>query len=235
MKVAIMQPYFAPYIGYFQLMNCVDKFVVYDNIQFTKKGWIHRNRFLLNGKDELFTIPLAKDSDFLDIRERKLSTEFLEANKKVLRKIETSYKKAPFFNDVYSELNKCFLYEEHDNLFDFVFNSLLIFKDYLKIDTELIISSDVDDENYNLKGKERVKHLCEKIGGNHYINPIGGTTLYEEEDFKNDGFDLNFLQSNRIEYKQFENEFVPWLSIIDVLMFNSPEDINVMLDQYELV
>lgn len=230
-----MQPYFAPYIGYFQLMNCVDKFVVYDNVQFTKKGWIHRNRFLLNGKDEMFSIPISKDSDFLDIRERKLSTDFLEVNKKALRKIESSYRKAPFYHDVLNEVNKCFLFDENANLFDFVFNSLIIFKDYLKIETQLIVSSEIDNDNYILRGKDKVIHICNKLEADSYINPIGGIGMYDKENFKNNGIDLNFLQSNNIEYDQFGDRFVPWLSIIDLMMFNSPEKINSMLSQYKLL
>ncbi len=234
-KIAIMQPYFAPYIGYFQLMNCVDKFVVYDNIQFTKKGWINRNRLLLNGKDEIFTIPLLKDSDYADIKDRKLALDFLEVNKKTLRKIESSYKKAPFYHNVCEELNKCFLYDEEKNLFNFILNSLNIFKNYLKINTEIIISSTVDNENYNLKGKERVIHLCKELDANHYINPIGGTLLYDKTYFEENGILLNFIQSEYVDYKQFNNEFVPWLSIIDLMMFNSPEEINNMLKKYKLI
>ncbi len=73
MKLAIMQPYFFPYIGYFQLINTVDEFVVYDNIEFTKKGWINRNRILVNGKDEYITLPIKKDSDFLHVKDRFLA------------------------------------------------------------------------------------------------------------------------------------------------------------------
>lgn len=234
-KVAVMQPYFFPYIGYFQLMKYVDYFVVYDNIQFTKKGWIHRNRFLQNGKDELFSLTLLKDSDFLDIRERRLSMEYLDANRKLLRKIEAAYKKAPFFEDLYSGMEKCFLNTEHENLFDFVYYSIIFIKNYLKIETPILISSEIDDENSNYKGKMRVQHICKKLEADHYVNPIGGIEIYDKQDFENAGFKLNFLKSQKIEYRQFDYEFVPWLSILDVLMFNSIERVNEMLDQFELV
>lgn len=229
-----MQPYFLPYIGYFQLMKCTDIFVIYDNIQFTKKGWIHRNRFLQNGKDELFTISISKDSDFLDIKDRKLTLDFLEINTKTLRKIESSYKKAPYFNEVYPLIQKCFLYENHNNLFDFVYNSIKIIKDYLNIDTTLLISSKLDDENHLFKGKDRVQFICKKLNSNQYINPIGGLNLYDKQDFKNQSLQLNFILSKNIEYPQYNNRFVPWLSIIDVLMFNSVEQVNNMLDQFEM-
>jgi hypothetical protein len=235
MKLAIMQPYFAPYIGYFQLMKSVDNFVIYDNIQYTKKGWINRNRFLQNGTDELFAIPISKDSDFLDIRDRRLSSNFLEANKKTLRKFESSYRKAPYYNETLNELTKCFLYDKESNLFEYILNSLNVIKEYLKIDTRLIISSTIDDRNYCLKSKDRVLHICNSLGAEYYINPIGGVHLYDKKDFINNGVILNFIQPRKIEYKQFNNEFVPWLSIIDVLMFNSPDEVNRMLDQYELI
>jgi hypothetical protein len=235
MKLAIMQPYFAPYIGYFQLMKSVDNFVIYDNIQFTKKGWINRNRILQNGVDELFTIPISKDSDFLDIRDRRLTPNFLETNKKTLRKIESSYKKAPYYEETLNELRKCFLFDKDSNLFEYILNSINVFKEYLKIDTRLVISSTIDDGNYYLKGKERVIHICKNLGAEYYINPIGGVDLYDKKDFYNNGIDLNFIQAKKIEYKQFNNEFVPWLSIIDVMMFNSPDEVNRMLDQYYLV
>jgi hypothetical protein len=235
MKVAVMQPYFLPYIGYFQLMKHVDQYVIYDNIQFTKKGWIHRNRFLQNGKDELFTLPILKDSDFLDIRDRKLADEFLDLNKRQLRKIEAAYRKAPFFNEVYPKIEKCFLFMEHQNLFDFVFYSISIIRDYLKIDTPILISSIIGIDNHNLKGKDKVQYICKKLEANQYINPIGGIELYDKSDFAIQGLKLNFLKSKKIEYKQFDNEFVPWLSILDVLMFNSVDEVNEMLNQYELI
>src|SRR5690554_1369276 len=94
-RIAIMQPYFLPYLGYWQLMNCVEKFVVYDDVQFTKKGWIHRNRYLNNGKDQVFTLPLKKDSDYLDVVDRSVSDSWEVEKGKLKRKIEGAYKKAP--------------------------------------------------------------------------------------------------------------------------------------------
>ena len=95
MKLAIMQPYFLPYIGYFQLIAAVDQFIVYDNIKYTKKGWINRNRLLQNGTDTVFSIPLSKDSDALDIRERQIAADF--RRDKLLKQIAEAYRKAPYF------------------------------------------------------------------------------------------------------------------------------------------
>ena len=120
MKLAIMQPYIFPYIGYFQLINAVDKFVVYDNIQFTKKGWINRNRVLMNGKDEYFTISLKKDSDFLNVDQRMVSDIFKTDRIKLLRRISEAYRKAPEYNKVYP-LVESIINEEEENLFAFIY------------------------------------------------------------------------------------------------------------------
>jgi hypothetical protein len=234
MKLAIMQPYFAPYIGYFQLMKSVETFVIYDNVQYTKKGWINRNRYLLNGTDEVFTIPIKKDSDFLNIRDRKLSSDFKEINLKILRKIESAYRKAPYYNEAITTIRKCFNYDQHSNLFEFILNSIYVFKDYLNIDVKILVSSELDNENSTLRGQQKVIHICKILNASNYINPMGGKELYNKEEFKENGITLNFLKSKEINYGQFKNEFVPWLSIIDIMMFNSPDQINDLLDHFVL-
>lgn len=128
-----------------------------------------------------------------------------------------------------------FFNKNHQNLFDFIFNSIIIVKNYLEIETPLVISSEIDNLNYFLKNKERVQYICKKLGAKYYINPIGGIELYDKDDFAIQGIQLNFLKSNKIEYNQFDNEFVPWLSILDVMMFNSVGEVNVMLNQYEII
>lgn len=223
MKLAIMQPYIFPYIGYFQLINAVDKFVVYDNIQFTKKGWINRNRILFNGKDEYFTLPLKKDSDYLNVVDRKLSHSFAADRVKILRKIETAYKKAPEFNQVFPLIEKI-LRTDSVNLFDFIFQSIESVNNFLGITTELIVSSSVNI-NHSLKSEQKVLAICKAIGAQTYINPAGGSELYSKELFKENNIELQFLKSELTTYNQFKNLFVPGLSIIDVMMFNSKEKV----------
>lgn len=227
MKLAIMQPYIFPYIGYFQLINAVDTFVVYDNIQFTKKGWINRNRILVNGKDEFFTISLKKDSDFLNVDQRKLSDTFKTERIKLLRRITESYRKAPEFNSVYSLLESV-INNDEENLFSFIYQSLQTVCTYLDIKTEFIISSAVPID-HQLKSQDKVIAICKALNAAKYINPIGGIELYSKEKFEQNNIELNFIQSNTIKYRQFKNEFVPWLSIIDVMMFNSKEKVQEYL------
>jgi len=229
MKIAIMQPYFFPYIGYFQLLNAVDEFIIYDNIQFTKKGWINRNRILVNGKDEYITLPLKKDSDYLDIGERCLSNEWNIEKKKMLNRITESYRKAPYFETIYQIIEKIVTFEDLQ-LFNFIVNSLNQIKNYLEITTPLLVSSSLPI-HHQLKSTQKVIALCKNRNAKIYINPIGGTELYNKSDFENEGLELKFLKANNIVYPQFKNEFVPYLSIIDVMMFISKDEIKSHLNK----
>jgi hypothetical protein len=224
MKVAIMQPYLFPYIGYFQLMNAVDEFVIYDNIQFSKKGWINRNRILVNGTDAYITLPLKKDSDYLDVKDRYLSDDWEIEKKKIINRITESYRKAPYFTSVFPIIEGIFNYSDR-NLFEFISNSLKQINKYLDITTPLIVSSTID-VNHELKSEKKVIALCKARHAETYINPIGGIELYNKEEFKSEGIELKFLKADNIIYPQFKNEFVPFLSIIDVMMFNTKEEIK---------
>lgn len=234
MKIAIMQPYIFPYIGYFQLINAVDKFVFYDNIEYTKKGWINRNRILKNAKDELISLPLKKDSDYLSIKERYLSDTWEKDKNKLLNIIKESYRKAPYFTEVFHIVESCLNYQ-NKNLFDFIYNSLKITCDYINISTPLIISSTLDFDN-NLKSADKVLAICKTIQATEYINPIGGIELYQKDFFQSQKIQLHFLKAKNVVYKQFENEFIPFLSIIDVLMFNSLDEVKrIITSEFEII
>lgn len=224
MKLVIMQPYFFPYIGYFQLMEAADEFVIYDNIQFSKKGWINRNRILVNGTDAYITLPLKKDSDFLDVKDRYLSDDWPQERKKMLNRLTESYRKAPFFNQVCPAIEEALLYENR-NLFDFILHSLQVTRRYLGITTPLVVSSTITID-HGLKAEQKVMALCRARQADVYINPIGGVDLYSKPDFEQAGIELKFLKADNIHYPQFKNEFIPYLSIIDVMMFNSRDDIR---------
>ena len=116
-KIAIMQPYFFPYIGYWQLMNAVDQFVLYDNIQYTKKGWITRNRFLRDGNAIYFSLPIKKDSDYLNICDRYLTDGFEKEASKILRQIKSAYKRAPHFIDAFDLFEDCLIYKNYLNFY----------------------------------------------------------------------------------------------------------------------
>ena len=233
-KIAIMQPYLFPYIGYFQLIKGVDEFVVYDNIQYTKKGWINRNRILVNGKDEYISIPLKKDSDFLDIRERFLADAWEQDKKKLLNKITEAYRKAPFFKETQALVESC-LNCEVTNLFEFILSSLKSINAHLEIKTPLVISSSIDID-HSLKADQKVIAICKARNATKYLNPIGGVQLYNKDQFKLEGIELQFHKANNVPYPQFNNEYIPFLSIIDVMMFNSREKINeYLVNDYSVI
>lgn len=234
MKVAIMQPYFLPYIGYFQLINAVDVFVIYDNIQFSKKGWFHRNRMLQNGADTFFTIPLKSDSDYLDVNRRFIAESWKQGEKeKLSRKFKENYKKAPFFEQNWP-LFEGILNQEETNLFEFNYLSLKKICEALGIQTLLEISSNLEID-HSLKGQEKVIAICQKLHGQHYINPIGGIELYEPSAFKAKAIELSFLKSKLTPYQQFGANFVPALSILDLFMFKSIADIKLDLLDFDLL
>ncbi len=233
MKVAIMQPYIFPYLGYFQLIYAVDKFVIYDNIKFTKKGWINRNRILVDGKDEYISFPLKKGSDYLHVSGRQLADSFPEEKTRILRKITSAYKNAPEYSNVFPLLNNCINYEEK-NLFLYIYHALQQICSYLQIDTEFIVSSTIPID-HALRSEEKVLAICKATGADTYINPPGGMDLYSTGNFKQNGINLQFIKPEPANYMQFGRNFVPWLSIIDVMMFNSREQVQTLLHNYTIV
>ncbi len=232
MKTAIMQPYFFPYLGYFQMFNAVDKFVLLDDVNFIMRGYINRNSILLNGKAHKFSIPLEKPSQNKLINETKLNFS-LKDKENFLKTIQLAYKKAPFYNDFYPILESIVLHEDND-LTKYIKISFEKVKEYLNLNTEILVSSEIQKDN-SLKAQDRIIEINKQLNTSTYINAIGGQELYNKEDFKAVAIELKFIKMKPVEYKQFKNEFVPNLSMIDVLMFNSIENILDMLNKYELV
>lgn len=232
MKLGIMQPYFFPYIGYWQLMNAVDKYVIYDDVNFIKGGWINRNRILLNGKPQYFNVQMKGASPFKLINEIEINCSESSINKN-LKTIYMAYHKAPYFEKVNFLLEKI-LETQTDNLAEYVINSIRCVAEYLEIKTEIVISSLLSKSN-KLKGQDKVIEICKKLNATDYYNAIGGMDLYSFYEFKKNGINLSFLKTNDICYEQFNNEFVSNLSIIDVMMFNSKDKIKEMLDDFILI
>lgn len=222
-----MQPYFLPYIGYFQLIAAVDRFVIYDNIKYTKKGWINRNRMLLNGSDTMFSLPIRADSDALDVCQRKLSEQF--DPEKLLRQFDGAYRRAPHFAETFPLLQEIVRCPE-TNLFGYIHRSVGLLCRHLDIRTEIVVSSTLKF-NHSLRAQDKVIAICKQLGATRYINSIGGTTLYAAEDFKAQGLSLAFLKPRLVEYRQSAEAFVPWLSIVDLLMFNPLDQVKDMVRQ----
>lgn len=233
MKIGIMQPYFFPYIGYWQLINCVDKYVIADDVNYIKNGWINRNRILIQKNPAYIKLPLVGASQNKLINEIEVSDD-IQLFEKDLKTIYCSYKKAPYFKDVYPLIEDIMLYKE-SNLAKYLENSIRKICKYLDIETEIIISSELN-KNCNLKCQDKVIDICKILNGDEYINAIGGQKLYSKEDFMSNGIKLEFLNTDEIYYNQFSDGMIEHnLSIIDVMMFNSKEDVKKMLGEYTLI
>lgn len=227
MKLAIMQPYFFPYIGYFRLLQTVDKFVFYDDVNFIKGGWINRNRLLLGGKVGYFTVPLSEASSFVKINSIKIKSD-IPWEARILAQISASYSKAPYYTSVRDLVEKVVF--SHDGYISTLAKkSVLAVADYLSISKVVEISSELYG-NQNLRGTARVLDICRQEAASVYVNLPGGRNLYSQADFSREGMDLLFLDGPMREYSQTGIEFHSGLSIIDVLMFNSPEEVVGMLE-----
>ena len=227
MKLAIMQPYLFPYIGYWQLIQAVDTFVVFDDVNYINRGWINRNNILIGGKSRLFTIALGGASQNRLINDIAILDTFSD----FVKTLRQNYSKAPFFGDVMGLVERAIAFDKA-NLAAFIANSISIICDYIGIGTRLLMSSDIEKDN-SLKGQAKVIEICRLLGATEYINSIGGTELYDASVFAENGIELKFLKTEFATYRQFKNEFVPGLSIIDVMMFNAKEEVKEMLDDYE--
>lgn len=233
MKCAVMQPYFFPYIGYWQLINIVDTFIIFDDVNYIKKGWINRNRILVNNKAFLFTLPIIGATQNKKINQLKIDINSKWSGK-FLNTLHHNYKKAPYFDDVYN-LIKIIINSEIELLSSYIYNSIVLIHQYLNGKTKIIPTSSIY-ENQNLNAEERIIDICIHEKATKYINPIGGLELYSRENFQKKGIDLFFLKTNEIEYQQSQdNHFVPNLSIIDIMMYNSKEIIDKFLNACTLI
>lgn len=229
MKLGIMQPYFLPYIGYWQLINAVDKYVIYDDVNFINKSWINRNNILLNGDKHQINLLLTEAS-----QNKLINQVAIQDNQtKLIRTIELNYKKAPMFLQVFPLFLHIMEYPDK-NLAKFIGNSIVEIARYLSIETEFIYSSTLDKDN-TLRAQDKILNICKLLNANKYINAIGGADLYSKDDFNKVGIELSFLETKIEPYKQFKNEFVPYLSLLDVMMFNDVESINIMFNKYNLI
>lgn len=233
MKLVIMQPYLFPYVGYFQLLAAADRFVVYDDVQFIKGGWINRNRILVNGQPWLFTVPLDQPSPNRLICDIELQASN-QWRHKLLQTIAQNYQRAPYFETVNELIVRIFSAEAR-TIADLVRVSLISIVEYLKLPVEFVPSSAVYN-NAHLKAQERVLDICRLERADVYINAPGGRALYNAEAFERNGVALKFIEAHITPYKQSKknDSFVPGLSMVDVLMNNSVPEVQMLLNQYSL-
>lgn len=229
MKLAIMQPYLFPYLGYFQLIRAVDAFVVYDDVNYIKGGWINRNFILAQGDKQLITLPLQGASP------NQLINQVLIGGRqnKLVETIRHNYSKAPQFSIVFPLIEDILMRREK-NLARFLDYQLRRICDYLELRSHWYVSSALKKDN-ELRGQDKVLAICEELGATHYINVPGGRSLYDRESFAELGMQLSFIRPKTVAYRQFGKEFVPNLSIVDVMMFNDQAQCAKLLGEYELV
>lgn len=256
MKLAIMQPYFMPYIGYFQAISAVDKYILYSNLNFIKESWMNRNRVLMrDGKIVTITVPLKSKSSYSMIYDVEIDNS-KPWKEKMLKTIQMCYSKKPFYKEIFDLLNSM-LTPEYTHLKDLNNSTIVSISHYLDIQTVIDVDNSrfLDMENgmvnieedyshlpYLLKTKPirkvaRVIEMCRREGSNDFYNAIGGQELYSKEEFKQYDIRLNFVRTNNIEYRQDskKGEFVPNLSIIDVLMNNGKDGTKELLQEFSIV
>ncbi|MBK7357393.1 WbqC family protein [Propionivibrio sp.] len=231
MKLAVMQPYFFPYIGYFQLMAAVDRLVILDDVNFIKQGWINRNRILVSCCPTLFSLPIRHASSFVPVYATRLVSSPI-GRRKFLKTVEQAYRKAPQFEHIYRLVS-----EVYDPNIEFVgqlaLNSILAVAQLLGVSTEIVATSRLYG-NRELKAEERILDICRREKATEYFNLSGGRLLYKHKSFDDAGIKLRFLQPRQTAYRQLDCPFVPSLSIIDVMMFNEPSSVREMLNHFEL-
>lgn len=227
MKLGIMQPYFMPYIGYFQLMKAVDKYVVYDDVNYIKGGWANRNHILINGEKEMFTVTLQKASQNKLFNEIVIGDDF----KKLMKTLQMNYSRAINFDQTMVLMERIISFP-NKQLAVFIANSFREILSYLSVETEILMSSEIPKDN-SLRGKDKIIQICEILDADTYYNAVGGKNLYDQEEFREHGITLNFVDSLPQVYSQLHTrEFVSGLSMIDVLMNNTKDKVNSLLESY---
>ncbi len=232
MKIAIMQPYVFPYIGYFQLIHSVDKFIFLDNVNFIKKGWINRNRIIVNDNEHYFTIPCISVSQNKRICDTLIDWEsdFLE---KFIKTLQYNYKHSPYFEDVIEIIDIVFQ-QKPRTISELAIASILEFCKYVGLECEFKVASDQTNYQTDLKSADRLIDIAKKENCSIYINAIGGIDLYSKEYFEKKSLKLYFLKTELIENFD-QNYYISFHSIIDLAMYNSPNKIAIYLEQYELI
>lgn len=231
MIVSIMQPYLLPYIGYFQLIAASDVFVIYDDVQYMKGGWINRNRILLNGGPRWLTMPVAHSPLHTLIRDKSY-LRGRAADTKVTGLVDQAYRRAPRFAAGRALAAELFASDEA-NVAAFNARSIQLVCGELGLRTEILRSSELG-RDATLSGQAAVLDICRRMGASQYLNAPGGVGLYRAEDFAGAGIDLRFLAPRLPAYDQFGGEHVPNLSVLDALMFCAPSDLATLLRSYDV-
>ena len=230
MKIGIMQPYFFPYIGYWQLLAYVDRYVVYDDVNFIKRGWINRNNILLNGEGYMLTLPLDRASQNKKINEIVLVSD-PAVRAKVVKTLELAYRRAPKYETIMPQIRSLII--NAGGIAELNIQSIRWVCNYLELNTEILVSSQLEKSN-ELKGQDKIIDIVQRLHGDVYVNAIGGKELYDKDVFQELGITLHFLSMGEFSYNQFGKTFIPGLSIIDALMFCERGEIRDYLNCFTI-
>lgn len=230
--IAVMQPYLFPYLGYFQLIAAADVFVLGDDLQYVRSGWVNRNRILQGNEARLISFPLKKDRFVLQINQRQLCDGFTEEAERLVRLITESYEKAPYFAQVMPLIERLIRFP-HQNIALYAENALRELCAYLHIVTPIMRSSDLILGTPADK-QERIIRIAHTFQATTFITPEGGSVVYDRDHLARNRLLVRFFRMDPVAYQQFGEPFVANLSIIDVLMFNCVEQVQQMLSQYHL-
>lgn len=232
-RVAVMQPYVYPYIGYFHLIQSASEIVFYDDVNYIKQGWINRNRILSGNRDFMFTIPVADASQNRLIKDVVPLLDSGRWREKFIRQLHQSYGRAPHFAQAIDCVMEP-LKNSHASIADLAIDSIRAVYDYLDLKLNYLRSSECCADTKNLPRADRLISITKNLGYSRYVNSPGGVDLYDRQYFLSAGVELSFLSSKSIYYEQGRKEFVPNLSIIDVLMFNDKKTIRSMLSEFNV-
>ena len=233
MTLGIMQPYFFPYIGYFSLIQAVDQFILFDEVQFIRHGWIERNRILSTQKEPIYIrVPLVKKSRDTKIIDMELNQE-LNWKEKILSQLN-GYRKAPHYSTVRSLIEDSITYSG-TKIIELNKITLSSVCEYLDINTEIVVWSEmgISIEDVN-EPDEWALNISKSLNATHYINPENGESFFSRKKFNDAGIEINFLKSRIKPYKQNSDKYIPYLSIIDTLMYCSKDEVKEKLLEFEL-
>lgn len=230
--IAVMQPYLFPYLGYFQLIAAADVFVLGDDLQYVRSGWVNRNRILQNHEARLITFPLKKDRFQLQINQRQLCDHFSDEAEKLIRLIVECYEQAPYFAQVMPLIERLIRFPQQ-NIALYAEHAIRELCAYLHIVTPIMRSSDLILGN-PVDKQERIIRIAHTFEATTFITPEGGSVVYDRDHFARNRLLIRFFRMDPVEYRQFRQPFVANLSIIDVLMFNCVEQVQQMLTEYQL-
>lgn len=232
-SIGIMQPYFLPYLGYFALIKHTDSWVVFDTVQYIDKGWMNRNRILSQSKEGIvyITVPVKKKSRDMLIKDTCID-DTQKWRQKIKGQITFYKKKAPYYYKVNNLINEILSFDTN-KLSELNVYALEKICNYLDIDFKYtVFSHDTMGIDEVSSPDEWALEITKSMGANTYINPPGGKSFFDNEKYKKEKIDLKFLTLNLKEYNTFSDTFIPGLSIIDVMMFNHPEEITELLNDY---